>query len=86
MRTMKTTVLFSQARFQQSKYLKKNEDWRFFLKFEDFWKKAAGLRHYGRKEMNMKMEIWVRFNAGEIFKDFVVLDMVKFKVPKLKWF
>jgi len=34
----------------------------------------------------MKVEIRVRFNTGEIVKNFVVLYKTEFKAPKLKWF
>jgi len=43
-KSVKTTVLHSHNAFQQSKYLKKNVDWRILLKFDDFRKIGAGLR------------------------------------------
>jgi len=40
----------------------------------------------GRRWWTIKeeLEMWARFNTGEMFEDFVVLEKVEFKV--LKWF
>jgi len=65
----------------KSNKLKKNEDWRFSLKFE--------LKEWGwitgQRVRIMKVEIELGYKTGDIVKDFVVQYMVIYKAPKPKW-
>jgi len=48
---------------------------------EVWWLLKEGDWITGRRWRTVKVEIWVRFNIGEIVEVFVVLDKVDFEAP-----